>query len=466
MRLTISVFLFGLVCLINPAFAAEQTTQILSRISNQENVGAEVVTALLATRRVRVFVTMREPESRRPMTMQPSEGNRMTIEQARLDVLSGLQTGDFELMRQFEHVSGFAGLANPRAVEAMADHPLVWRIDTDEGGSGNLSQSLALSNFALRRNQGYGGKGITVAVVDSGYDSDHPDLADSLVREQCFCSGDSCCPDGTSTQSGAGAAEDDNGHGTHVAGIITGNGVVAPQGGAPDADIIAIKVLDSSNSFCCISDVTAALDWIISSAPEVDLVNVSLGTSARFAGDCDAVNSWTEALGQAIDTLRARGVSVLVSAGNDGSGLDMRAPACIANAVSVGAVWDSVVGPKSFFGCTDQSTAADKVACWSNSSTTTDVFAPGALVTSTRLEGGTASYAGTSQASPIVAACAALLLEESPDLKPADIEAMLKHSDTMVTDATNGLSFPRLDCSMALLAFFSDGFEGHGPEIQ
>lgn len=461
MRLTVSVFLFGLVCLFNPASAAERTTEILSRISKRENVGAEVVTALLATPRVRVFVTMREPETRRLMTVQSSEGNRLTIEQARSDVLSGLQTDDFKLKRQFDHVSGFAGLANPRAIETMANHPLVWRIDTDKGGSGNLSQSLALSNFAVRRNQGYSGEGITVAVVDSGYDSDHADLADSLVREQCFCSGNGCCPDGTPTQSGPGAAEDDNGHGTHVAGIITGNGVVAPRGGAPEADIVAIKVLDEKNSFCCVSDVTAALDWIISSAPEVDLVNMSLGTSARYAGDCDGVNAGTEAMGQAIDTLRARGVSVIVSSGNDGSGLDMQAPACIANAVSVGAVWDSVQGPKSFFGCADQSTAADKVTCWSNSSTTTDLFAPGAIVTSTRMGGGDASYVGTSQAAPIVTACAALLLEESPHMNPSDIQAMLTNSDVMVTDSTNGLSFPRLDCAMALLAFFSDGFEGH-----
>jgi subtilisin family serine protease len=207
--------------------------------------------------------------------------------------------------------------------------------------------------------------------------------------------------------------------------------------------------------------VTAALDWIIGNAPEVDLVNMSLGTNARFAGDCDEATSWTEALGQAINMLKARGVSVFVSSGNSGSGLDMQAPACIANAISVGAVWDSDVGSRTLFGCTDDITAADQVACWSNSSTTTDLFAPGALVTSTRLGGESTAYAGTSQASPLVAACAALLLEESPNLRPARMEAMLKDSEVMVTDATNGLSFPRLDCAMALTAIFSDGFEGY-----
>lgn len=455
------IFLFGWILLIGPALAQKHSAEVLSALSERENVGVEVVTALSKSEKVRVFVAMREPESRQAMAMRSSDGKKLTIKEARSDVLSSVQSGDFELMRQFDNISGFAGMANPRAIEAMSRHPLVWRVDTDVGGSGSLIKSLPLSNFSVRRNQGFGGQGITVAVADSGYDSDHPDLADSLVREQCFCSGGPCCPGGASTQSGDGAAEDDNGHGTHVAGIITGNGDVAPEGGAPDADVVAIKVLDQFNNFCCISDVTAALDWIISNAPEVDLVNLSLGTNVRFAGDCDEEYGWTEALAQAIDTLRSMGVPVFASTGNSGSGTDMQAPACIANTISVGAVWDADLGSESFFGCTDQHTAADKVTCFSNSSTTTDVFAAGAIVTSTRRGGGTASYAGTSQASPIVAACAALLLEESPGLKPATLETMLETSDVMVTDATNGLSFPRLDCATALVEIFSDGFEGY-----
>ena len=469
MVLTKSIVLFGLVMLVNPAFAQKQSAEILSRLSDQENVGTEVLTALSNSPTVRVFVAMHGPETPPAMTTQSSSKRKLTIKATRSEILSSLQAGDFELIRKFDNVSGFAGMANPEAIAVLASHPLVWRIDTDVGGSGHLVQGLALSNFAVRKNKGYSGQGVTVAVADSGYDSDHPDLEDSLVREQCFCSGIPgtsvpCCPDGTSTQSDTGAAEDDNGHGSHVAGIITSNGVVAPEGGAPDADIVAIKVLDEYNNFCCVSDVTAALDWIITSAPEVNLVNLSLGTNDRFPADCDTVNGWTEALGQAIDTLKARGVPVFVSSGNSGSGVDMSAPACIANAISVGAVWDSPVGSRTQFGCTDSNTAADKVTCFSNSSTTTDIFAPGALITSSGKGGGTATYAGTSQASPIVAACAALLLEELPNLQPKYLEATLKLSDVMVTDATNGLSFPRLDCAVAvavaLAPFFSDGFEG------
>ena len=329
----------------------------------------------------------------------------------------------------------------------------------DEGGSGSGVEAQALANINQVQQLGYRGQGMLVAVVDSGYDSDHADLADSLVAEQCFCSGGACCPNGQATQSGSGAAEDDNGHGTNVSGIITSNGTITPEGSAPEADIVAVKVLDSNNSFCCSSDVIAAMDWIISEQPDVDVINMSLGTNARFAGHCDAAASWAVDYATAIDTLKTMGIPVMVSTGNDGSGVDMQVPACIKNAISVGAVYDSNVGPVSVLGCTDDATAADQVTCFSNSSTTTDIFAPGAPYTSTGRGGGTSTYYGTSQASPTVAACAALLLQESPDLDVDQLLTALTNSTTLVTDSTNNLSFPRLDCLMSLPDAFEDGFK-------
>ncbi|MGH7337747.1 MAG: S8 family serine peptidase, partial [Myxococcota bacterium] len=129
-------------------------------------------------------------------------------------------------------------------------------------------------------------------------------------------------------------------------------------------------------------------------------------------------------------------------------------PACLAKAVSVGAVWDANVGAQTFFGCTDATTAADQVACWSNSSTTTDVFAPGALMTSSLLGGTSIALAGTSYATPIVAACAATLSAAHPTATPDQLTAALRTASVTVVDATNGLSFPRLDCAAAKAALF------------
>ena len=341
------IALILVVLLTGTAHAKEQVknnTETLATLAVRQSVGKGVVQALGESRQVRVYIGMRGSKS--------NSGRRAGI----IGLLPG---GSFKLMREFSNFSGFAGMADAEAVEALSRHPDVWRVDLDEGGSGNALQALPLAKLDLVKSSGLGGKGITVAVIDSGIDTNHPDLVDSLVAEQCFCTGGGCCPNGQATQSGAGSAEDDHGHGTNVSGIISSNGVVAPEGGAPDVDIVAIKVLDSNNSFCCSSDIIAALDWIISDRADVDLVNMSLGTNSRFQGNCDNATSWASDYAVAINTLRASGVAVIVSSGNEGSGVDMQAPACIANAISVGAVWDSNVGSKTQLGCTDATTSAD-----------------------------------------------------------------------------------------------------------
>ena len=75
---------------------------------------------------------------------------------------------------------------------------------------------------------------------------------------------------------------------------------MAPIGVSPDAEIVASKVLDSGNSSCCMSDTVAALDWIISDHPEVDVINMSLGTFTLYPSDCDALSATNLALAAAI----------------------------------------------------------------------------------------------------------------------------------------------------------------------
>jgi subtilisin family serine protease len=235
-----------------------------------------------------------------------------------------------------------------------------------------------------------------------------------------------------------------------VSGIITSAGIVAPQGGAPDAGIVAVKTL-SDVGIGNVSDDLMALDWIINEQPGVDLINMSLGTGTLFLGECDQANAVTMAYAAALGTLRAKGVLVFAASGNEASGTGMPAPACVADAISVGAVYDANIGgPINFAVCTDLTTAPDQVTCFSNSNETTDLFAPGAPTTSTGVGGGTSTFFGTSQACPLAAACAALLLEAAPTTTAAELEAALEASPTLVTDTTNGLDFPRVDCLAAL----------------
>jgi subtilisin family serine protease len=92
-----------------------------------------------------------------------------------------------------------------------------------------LTESVPLANADDVHALGFDGTGVDIAVIDTGIDTDHPDLVDNLIGEECrLASGG--CPTGGTSGSGPGSAEDDNGHGSHVSGIITSGGVVAPLG--------------------------------------------------------------------------------------------------------------------------------------------------------------------------------------------------------------------------------------------
>ena len=148
----------------------------------------------------------------------------------------------------------------------------------------DLVASVAQIRANARHAQGNLGAGVVVAVLDSGVDTDHPDLADSLVGQECFLSGGGC-PGGGTRRSGPGAAEDDVGHGTHVAGIITSNGGVSDGPGvAPSAGILAMKIGNASG--VATADWLAALDFILAH-PQlgVRVVNMSFGTSLLLLGE-------------------------------------------------------------------------------------------------------------------------------------------------------------------------------------
>jgi len=418
-------------------------------------VGDDVIEAFDHQQRVPVMVVFSTSGSP-DLTMERSITARRRGGRAlRERVLRSVEPGQVNVTHELDSIATFAGTISMRGLVELSSQPEVERIDIDLGGSAELKEAVPLVHLDVLHALGFTGKGVTVGLIDTGVDTQHPDLADSLVAQHCICGGGNttgCCPDGSSEQDGPGSAEDDNGHGTNVAGIITSNGAIAPTGGAPDAQIVVVKALDRNAAFQFTSDVIASLDWIAANRPDVDIVNMSLGTFVLYMGDCDGADARTMAFARSIDALTAQGVLVVASSGNQSSGVSMPAPACVHNSFSVGAVWDSNVGPKTVLGCIDTSTRADQVTCFSNSDPSTDVFAPGAPITSTGIRGGTSTYYGTSQASPMAAACAAALLQADPGLPPAELEQTLKVSTTLVTDPKNGLSFPRIDCEQSLAA--------------
>jgi subtilisin family serine protease len=360
------------------------------------------------------------------------------------------------LGRRYRSIPAFSGRVDRAALRRLASSPDVAAVSLDRRVHADVAPaSLALIKADQAQAAGFTGAGVTVAILDSGVDTDHPELADSIVGQACFVSvvenGGAGCPGGTSTAFGPGAAEDDEGHGTAVSGVITGNGVDAHAPGvAPDAKIVAVKVLPQNGSGYS-SDILAGLDWVMSDNPSVKLVNLSLGSDTLYDSTCDTADASTRADASAIDALRQRGVLTFAASGNDSSSTSMEEPACVSAAVGVGAVYASSYGSVSWkAGCSDASTAADQVVCFSDASPRLDLLAPGAVIDDVPARGGGYDeFDGTSAATPYAVGVAAMLLQKRPDLTP-DLTVKALKAGLKVTDPRNGLQVPRVDALAAL----------------
>lgn len=419
-----------------------------ARIATPEVVSASVLASMAESSSVRVIVLFDGDD----LSLTDLGARAKAIAERRDAVLDQISPSEFRVTDTFTSLSVVGGYVTYEGLKKLERDHRVRRIDLDVAGHMALAESTELLRARDVQAAGITGAGVVVAVLDTGIDSDHPDLADDIVAQQCFCTNadgvTGCCPGGRTEASGPGGAEDEQGHGTHVAGIITSGGRVAPRGMAPDADIVAVRVLDRTGAAASSVQVMKAFDWIINTQPAVKVVNTSL-VFGSFPGSCDSASSFTAGFAQAVNTLRARGTLTVSSAGNAATKSEMGAPACLSGAIAVGAVYDGNIGTISF-GCTDGSTAADKIACFSNSSSALDLLAPGAAISSSGLGGGVAGFAGTSQAAPHVAGALALMMQAKPAATATELENALKGSGRPITDPGNGITVTRIDVKNAI----------------
>lgn len=208
---------------------------------------------------------------------------------------------------------------------------------------------------------------IKVAIVDTGIDLTHPDLAANIKG-------------GISTVSYTRRYTDDNGHGTHVAGIVAAlNNTIGVVGVGPDIDLYAVKVLSRSGSGY-VSDIISGLGWCQTNG--INVVNMSLGTTVDV-----------QSLHTAVDALYASGTVIVAAAGNDGIGSPVNYPAAYDSVVAVSAT-----------------TQSDALAYFTNTGPQIELSAPGYQIPSTYKGGTYSTLSGTSMASPHVAGVAALAM--------------------------------------------------------
>ena len=337
-------------------------------------------------------------------------------------------------------IKGFAANLSRRQVEELQQDPEVAFVSADRTVQAIASDPLASGETAptgIRRmgaatsNEVRRTSGAGVAVIDTGVDLSHPDLN--------AANGKNCVSSSTS-------ANDDNGHGTHVAGTIaaenTGVGVV---GVSPGTKVHAVKVLDSRGSGSW-SQVICGIDWVTATRSDSDpdndvaVANMSLGGAGTTVKSCATT---TDALHKAICRSTDAGVNYVVAAGNSGWDFDYATapdvPAAYPQVLTVTALSDSDGQPGASGGAPScrTSEADDRYASFSNYAATSagrdhTIAGPGVCINSTWPGGGYRTISGTSMASPHLAGAVALCIDEDgasgvcAGRVPADVIATMR----------------------------------------
>jgi subtilisin family serine protease len=256
---------------------------------------------------------------------------------------------------------------------------------------------------------------VDVAVLDTGVSLTHPDL--NVYRDVTFING-------TTT------GNDDNGHGSHIAGIAAAkDNDIGIVGIAPGARIWAIKVCDTHGE-CKITNQIKGVEYAIQHADEIDVLNISVE------------NPNSPALNNIINTAVKAGITVVVAAGNHGKDASTTTPANNPNVISVSAVGDSdgvcgAAGPDLTLG--DNSTIADDTfAFFSNFGPAVKIAAPGVNILSTYNGTGYAVDSGTSMAAPYVTGAAALYKAQHTNAMPSEVMAAVLGSGSLPDTTCDG----------------------------
>ncbi|MCS1350198.1 S8 family peptidase [Mechercharimyces sp. CAU 1602] len=328
--------------------------------------------------------------------------------------------------KMFSSIQTCAMKCSLSQLEELVKQPGVRKVYLDRKVHTMLNTATPTSRSPKVWSQGYRGKGVTIAIIDTGI-ALHPDLVDEgrLIAFKDFVNNKK-------------EAYDDNGHGTHCAGIAAGNGGKSDgkyRGAAPAANIIGVKVLDRMGSGS-LSDVIAGIEWCMNNKEKykIKVISLSLGSRATQTHREDPVCQISKKAVQS-------GLTVVVAAGNEGpEERTISSPGIEPSVITVGASNDKGTVTRE----------DDSIASFSSRGPTIDrlqkpdVVAPGTNITSLRSAGSYidkisadqrvgqyyTTMSGTSMATPLVAGIAALLYDKHPDWTPAQVKKALASTAT------------------------------------
>jgi len=224
---------------------------------------------------------------------------------------------------------------------------------------------------------------------------------------------------------GGSSFNDDNGHGTHVAGTVAArDNTAGVVGVAPGARLYAVKVLNAQGSGS-ISQIICGIDWVTARAGTIEVANMSLGGQSPF-GSFSGCSSSFDPMHPAICRSVQAGVTYAVAAGNSAANANNFVPATYNEVITTSALADFNGQPGGGAASTCRADQDDTFADFSNFGADVDLIAPGVCILSSAPNGGLATFSGTSMASPHVAGAAALYKSTHASATPAQVKAALQ----------------------------------------
>lgn len=367
-------------------------------------------------------------------------------------VLKQLHPSHFIIKHRFENIPGFSARVTQEGIHKLASLPDVEVIESDEMVEAHLAQGIPLMHASSPRSL-YSGTGVSVAIVDTGIDYNHSMLGGGGFPNAKVIGGYDF-----------GDEDDDpsdcHGHGTSVAGISAGTLAAGPGdyigGVAHNSKLYALKIVSGCEGSAWDSDIVAAWDWAVSHKNDdpdnpILIINTSFG-EGKYLSACD---SSQQTLAAVANNAVANGITLFGSSGNDTYIDGIASPACVSGSISVGAVYDANVGSHAYSNCTDSTTAADKITCYSNSAGFLDMLAPSHNAYTTAVGGGyTSTFGGTSAASPYAAGVGALVQSYARSVtgfyySANELKTRLLKGD-LITDPRNNITKPRVNADYAL----------------
>jgi subtilisin family serine protease len=294
--------------------------------------------------------------------------------------------------------------ADPTVAAVVPDLPVSIQAQTLPTGINRIDGELS----STVSGNGSGDVNVDIAIIDTGVG---PNADINIV-------GGTNCVGGTSFN-------DDNNHGTHVAGIAAArdnaDGVV---GVAPGARVWAVKVLNSAGSGS-ISQIICGIDWVTARASTIEVANMSLGGSSPLGSFSTCTSSFDPMHGAICRSVSA-GVTYAVAAGNSHANANNFVPATYSEVITVSALADFNGQPGGGAAATCRADVDDTFADFSNFGSDIDLIAPGVCILSSAPNNGLNTFSGTSMASPHVAGAAALYKSTHPTATPAQVKSALQ----------------------------------------